>query len=84
MAEKMSDRALKMVNKIIKEMPEKEKQRIFDQILMDKDARDHVLKIMLWTYCNEDIKRDIKRRDNLGQILDKLEKKKLASEKTRA
>lgn len=76
MASKISDKALQVVDKIVRDMPDNEKEGIFNSIATNKKSRDHILKIILWTYCSKDILNDVKKREALKAVVDRLEKKK--------
>jgi hypothetical protein len=79
----LTDKTLKVIDEIVKGMKEKQKQEIFDRVLENKKARDHVLKIMFWTYCGNDIKKDVGRRENIRAVVKKLDDKKAAQERAR-
>ena len=75
-AEKISDKALQVVDRIVKSMPEKEKENLFNSIVSDKKTRDHVLKILMWTYSKDDLIKDVGKREHLKHVVRKIEKEK--------
>ena len=84
MTGKTDEKALALVDRIVKEMPDAEKEKLFDKIMSEKKVRDHMLKILLWTYCGKDIKKDVERKDNLRKVLDRLESKEKMERKKAA
>lgn len=84
MAESLTDRALKIVDRIVRDMPEKEKNRLFDRILSDKRVRDHVLKMIVWSFCGSDIKKDLGKNQKIRDISKKYEMKRQARERAAA
>jgi hypothetical protein len=73
--------ALKVVDKIVREMPENEKDRLFDAILSDKRVKDHVLKLIVWSFSGSDIKKDLSKTKKIRDISDKYEKRRQARER---
>jgi len=54
---------------------------IFDRMLSNRAARDHVLKIMFWACCGNDIRKDVSRSENIRAVVKKLDDKKAARER---
>ena len=68
---------MQVIDNIVKSMPDKEKQALFYAMSNDKKTRDHILKIIFWVYFSKDVIKDVKQKENLKAVVNKLEKKKL-------
>jgi|GEM_PF-3550434 len=79
----VSGKALRVVSKIVEDMPEKDKEGIFASIMSNKNARDHILKIILWTYCSKDVLKDVNRREDFRSVVERIEQKQREREKAR-
>jgi len=84
MVKKVKEKALAIVDKVVEDMPEREKQKIIDEILENKNSRDYVLKLLLWVSSGKNIMHDVKKKKNLVDVVRRLEnmKKKRLQAKT--